>query len=156
MLRNSLIGIGAGCFLLVGCLTLSGCGDGLTRVPITGLLTVQGQPLAGASVQFFPTGSTQGLGAIGTSGPDGKFTVISSRDNDAGVPAGKYTVRVSLMMDGKGNILPPEALQADYPDAQEAVPAPYSTSSSNLEITIPEQGGEVKIDLPVKLKGKKK
>ena len=132
---------------------LAGCGDGISRVPITGLLTVQGEPLAGASVQFFPQAGTQGEGAMGVSGTDGKFTVISSRQDDAGLPAGKYKVRVSLMME-KGTVLPPDALQAEHPNAQEMVPSPFSTANSTLEVDIPAGGGEVKVDLPVKLKKK--
>ena len=148
--RNSYLN-SAACVLLVVC--IAGCGDGIGRVPITGLLTVKGEPLAGASVQFFPQAGTQGEGAIGVSGPDGKFAVISSRQDDAGIPPGKYKVRVSLMMDA-GKVLPPEALQAEYPNAQEIVPSPFSTANSTLEVDIPAGGGEVKVDLPVKLKKK--
>ncbi len=132
---------------------LSGCGDGISRVPITCMLTVQGEPLAGASVQFFPLAGTEGEGAMGISGTDGKFEVISSRQDDKGIPPGKYKVRVSLMME-KGKILPPDALQADFPNAQEIIPTPFSTASSTLEVMIPPGGGEVKVDLPVKIKKK--
>jgi len=143
------------CALMIcaSCLCLAGCGDGINRVPITGLVTVQGEPLAGASVQFFPQTGTEGEGAIGVSGSDGKFNVISSRQDDSGIPPGKYKVRVSLMMDA-GKVLPPEALQADFPNAQEVVPAPFCTANSTLEVMIPAGGGEVKVDLPVKLKKK--
>lgn len=144
----SLISLG-----MFGVATIAGCGDGISRVPITGFLTVQGEPLAGASVQFFPQTGTQGEGAIGVAGPDGKFAVISSRQDDAGIPPGKYKVRVSLMME-KGKVLPPDALQADFPNAQEVIPSPFSTANSTLEVMIPAGGGEVKVDLPVKLKKK--
>lgn len=144
--------VALGLAVVLGC--LSGCGDGLKRVPITGLLTVKGEPLSGASVQFFPVGTTAGEGAMGVSDTAGKFEVISSRDRDKGVPPGKYKVRVSLMMDGKGKILPPDALQADYPDAREAVPAPFCTPNSTIEVEIPEAGGEVKVDIPAALRKK--
>lgn len=137
---------------LVVTASLAGCGDGLSRVPITGVVTMQGNPLGGASVQFFPQGGTPGEGAIGTADKDGKFTVISSRNQDSGVPAGKYKVRVSLLVDRKGNALPAEATQADYPDAQESIPAPYCTSNSPLEVEIPKNGGEIKVEVPGKSK----
>lgn len=133
-----------------------GCGgDGLNRVPIQGVLTAKGSPLANATVQFTPQGGTPGEGALGMSDAEGKFTVISSRRDDPGVPPGEYLVRVSRFVDGKGNALPPEATQADYPDAKESIPAPYSTPSSPLRVTIAEEGGLVKIDVPAKVKGSK-
>lgn len=131
---------------------LTGCGDGVKRAQINGTVTLQGKPLAGASVQFFPEQGTEGEGAIGTADSEGKFTVISSRNRDAGVPPGKYKVRVSLMMDRKGNALPPDALQADFPDAREAIPAPFSTTTSTLVVEIPEKGGDIKVDVPAKLR----
>lgn len=150
--------IGAQLALCCAAISLTaGCGgDGLSRVPIKGLVTNQGTPLAGVSVQFFPAAGTPGEGAMGVADAEGKFEVISSRNDDSGVPPGKYTVRVSRLMDRDGTILPTDAIQADYPNAMESIPAPYSTSSSPLEVSIPEGGGEVKVDVPGKLLGKPK
>jgi hypothetical protein len=141
---------------LVPCLGLiAGCSkhDGLERAPITGILTVQGTPLPGATVLFIPVqgSQTQGAGAIGTSGPDGKFQVVSSRQDDAGIPPGEYSVAVSRLADPDGTILSPEATQADHPSARETVPAPYSGHASPLKVTIPKEGGEIKVDVPAKL-----
>ncbi len=133
---------------LFGVSVLAGCGDGLEREPIIGMLTMQGKPIIGASVQFFPATGTPGEGAIGTTDNDGKFTVISSRNRDTGVPAGKYTVRVSLLVDGKGKPLPPDALQADFPDARESIPSPYSTAASPIEVQIPDGGGQIQVEVP--------
>ncbi|MCC6510277.1 MAG: carboxypeptidase regulatory-like domain-containing protein [Pirellulaceae bacterium] len=134
-----------------------GCGgDGLDRVPIQGVLTANGTPVPSAIVQFTPKGGTPGEGAIGQSDAEGKFTVISSRQDDSGVPPGKYSVRISLLTDGKGNPLPPDATQADHPDAKESIPAPYSTPNSPLEVTIDDKGGAVLIDMPAKIAGLKK
>ncbi len=132
-----------------------GCGDGLNRVPIEGMLTAKGEPLGNAVVVFTPQSGTPGEGAIGQSNAEGKFTVISSRQDDSGVPPGKYKVRVSRMVDGKGAPLPQDATQADYPDARESIPAPFSTSNSPIEVTIDDKGGQVKIDVPAKPGAKK-
>lgn len=130
-----------------------GCGgDGLSRVPIQGLVKMDGAPLASAVVQLTPKTGTPGEGALGMSDGEGKFTVISSRKDDAGVPPGKYGVRVSRLTDAKGTPLPPDATQADHPDAKESIPAPYSLPSSPLEVTIDAKGGLVEINIP----GKKK
>lgn len=138
--------------LFPGC----GGGDGLERAPITGLVTVQGAPLAGASVQFMPASGTPGEGALGTSDAEGKFTVISSRQSDEGIPAGEYTVRVSRLVNVDGTPLPSDAADADYPDAWESVPTPYSGMDSPLKAVIAPEGGEVKVEIPVALLQKKK
>lgn len=139
------------CWLSV--LLVFGCsrGDGLKRAPIVGLLTLQGAPLAGASVEFTPVGGTPGQGAMGVADAEGKFEVISSRRNDEGIPPGEYSVRVSLFANPDGTPLPPDATQADNPFAYEAIPNPYSGIGSPLKVTIPETGGEVKVDVPTKL-----
>lgn len=145
----------ATCLLPVAALVLlAGCGggkDGLERAPITGLVTVEGAPLAGATVQFTPVGGTPGEGALGVSDAQGKFQVISSRKGDEGIPPGEYSVMVSVLADPDGTRLSSEATQADHPFAQEIVPAPYSGQGSPLKVTIAKEGGEVKVDIPAKL-----
>ncbi len=138
-------------------LSLTGCGgDGLDRVPIQGVVKALGVPVPYAIIQFSPKAGTPGEGAIGQSDAEGKFTVISSRHDDAGIPPGNYGVRVSLMVDGKGKFLPSDATQADYPDAKEAIPAPFSLPTSPIEITIDAKGGQVAVDIPVKIAALKK
>ncbi|MGE0758201.1 MAG: carboxypeptidase-like regulatory domain-containing protein [Pirellulaceae bacterium] len=135
----------------------AGCGgDGLTRVPIQGTLTAEGAPVENATVQFIPAEGTVGEGAIGMTDENGKFTVISSRDSDAGVPPGKYRVRVTRLIDGDGTILPADAREADYPLSRESIPQPYSGMNTTLETTISDAGGEVKVEIPKKVPGKRK
>jgi hypothetical protein len=141
------------CYLVVTMIGIVGCGDGIERVPIQGEILAVGKPVPNASIQFLPAEGTIGQGAIGVSDQDGKFTVISSRQSDEGIPPGKYKVIVSRFMDKDGTILPSDAKQADFPDAVESVPPPYCTTNSPIEVTIAE-GGVVKVELPVKLKGK--
>jgi len=80
-----------------------GCGDSLTRVPIQGLVKAQGNPLENATIQCTPKAGTDGIGALGMSDANGNFTVISSRQDDSGIPPGKYGVRISKFVDEKGN-----------------------------------------------------
>ena len=135
---------------------LTACGgDGLKRVPVKGQVTAKGVVVANATVLFMPVDGTKGEGGIGTTDSDGNYTLTGSRRGDSGVVPGKYKVRVSRLMDRDGTILPSDAKQADYPHAEESVPAPYSSPDSSLVVTVPEAGGTVNIEIPVKLLGKK-
>lgn len=147
------------CFpvLLVVASAMVGCGgDKLKRVPIEGVLTAMGEPVGGATVQFIPAQGTPGEGGIGQTGPDGKFTLISSRKDDPGIPPGKYTVRVTRIMEPDGTIVSPDEPEANHPDARESIPAPYSGANSPLEATISESGGQIKLEIPAKVPGKMK
>lgn len=135
---------------------LLGCGgDGLRRVPVKGQVTAKGAPVGNATVSFVPVAGTKGEGGIGTTDRDGHFTLTGSRRGDAGVVPGKYKVRVSRLIDRDGTVLPSDAKEADYPHAKESVPAPFSSPESALEVEVPEQGGTVNVEIPVKLLGKK-
>jgi hypothetical protein len=134
--------------LLVG---LAGCGDGVTRVPVQGTLTAAGKPLGNATIQFLPMESTKGEGGIAKSESDGSFVLIGSRAGEKAIAPGKYKVRVSRLVARDGTALPADAKQADYPDAKESIPPPYSAIDSTLEATVPEAGGKVDVDIPVAL-----
>src|SRR5262245_48050790 len=141
---------------VVSILGLLGCGgDGLWRVPVRGTVTAKGTPVGNATVLFMPADGTQGEGGIGSTDTDGNFTLTGSRRGDAGVVPGKYKVRVSRFVDRDGTVLPSDAKQADFPLAVESVPAPYSAPDSPLEVTVPEAGGTVIVEIPAKLLGKK-
>jgi hypothetical protein len=140
--------------LLCGAASLGCGGDGLKRVNIEGQLEAENGPVAHATVQLIPVGDTAGDGALGLADQAGKFTVVSSRDRDQGLPPGRYRVRVSQLIDGDGTVLPGDATQAEYPFSREGVPPPYSTLESPLEVTISDQGGMVLVELPVKTLGK--
>lgn len=145
------------CIAAVSLVALLGCGgDGLRRVPVQGKVTAKGVPVGNASVLFMPSDGTQGEGGIGTTADDGSFTLIGSRRGDSGVVPGKYKVRVSRFLDHDGTVLSSEAKQADFPHAVESVPAPYSSPNSPLEVTVPDQGGAVMVEIPVKMLGKSK
>ena len=142
--------------LAVSILGFLGCGgDGLRRVPVQGTVTAKGVPVGDATVLFMPADATPGEGGIGTTDRDGHFTLTGSRRGDAGVVPGKYKVRVSRFVDRDGTVLSSDAKQADYPHAVESIPAPYSAPDSPLEVTVPEKGGTVNVEVPVKTVGKK-
>lgn len=139
----------------ISCLGVLGCGgDGLRRVPVQGKVTAQGVEVANALVSFVPADVTKGEGGIGATDPSGNYTLTGSRRGDKGVVPGKYKVRISRFMDRDGTILAANAKQADFPHAMESVPAPYSSIDSPLEVTVPDKGGTMDVEIPVKLRGK--
>jgi hypothetical protein len=82
----------------------SGCGDGLAQV--SGVVTLDGQPLHGGSgdtritVQFQPAG---GLGstAIGLADESGRYTLATG--SKTGIPPGEYLVSCSASQLTPGN-----------------------------------------------------
>jgi hypothetical protein len=133
-----------------------GCGgDGLKRVPVKGKVTAEGEAVGNATVSFIPADGTKGEGGIGTTDADGNFTLTGSRRGDQGIVPGTYRVRISRFVDRDGTLLPSDHKQADFPHAVESVPAPFSSPDSTLEVTVPDKGGTVNIEIPAKLTGKK-
>lgn len=70
-------------------LSLAGCGRTSDLIPTEGMVTLDGKPLAGATVLLIPEGTT-GQSAFGTLQSDGSFRLVTSgRD---GVLPGSYRV----------------------------------------------------------------
>ncbi|WP_145263394.1 carboxypeptidase-like regulatory domain-containing protein [Calycomorphotria hydatis] len=121
---------------LTFCLFMIGCGykvEGPDIAPVRGMVTLDGKPLANASVEFQPINvamSENGLGGSGANGftdEAGQFTMyVGSR---AGAQAGTYRVLIS-----KSN----SATDTD-PAPPQILPPKYN-SQSQMEVTIPERG----------------
>lgn len=76
------------CMMLACLLVFSGCG-GSDRSPVSGTVTLDGQPVAVGSISFRPAKGTKGNTA-GTTIVDGRYTVAAER----GLSPGDYTVQV--------------------------------------------------------------
>lgn len=86
---------------------LEGCGSGRPKtVPVTGVVTLDGKPIEGANVTFYPdTGEATGTTgqqkksdtasrpATGATDKDGKFTLKTFEPGDGALP-GKYKVAI--------------------------------------------------------------
>ncbi len=73
-----------------------GCGNGATRqdtVPVTGLVTYNGEPVEGATV-VFGAASGQDRPATGTTDGSGRFTLTTYERGDGAI-AGEFTVAIS-------------------------------------------------------------
>lgn len=72
-----------------------GCGPRVVRYPVAGIVTLDGQPVKGASVTFMPRG--KGRPGIGETGAEGRFTMKDAGMHD-GLPPGDYDVLVMLAL----------------------------------------------------------
>ena len=84
------------CVLVVFSFALeSGCGDGRAkRVPVSGIVTIDGAPLAFGSVTFLPEpGQASARAGGGSLDENGAFSISSFTPNDGLMP-GKYSVMI--------------------------------------------------------------
>lgn len=97
--------------LLQACVALlvGGCGGSLPAVaPVKGLVTIDGQPLAGATVIFRTSEPVAGFGplvATGKTGDDGRFTLttrVDARRSLPGAAVGGHRVTVSAFVPPDG------------------------------------------------------
>ena len=84
---------GPALWVFVGALLASGCGSGGNLLPVSGTVTLDGQPLKAGDVQFHPEGSQNPsqempIGHI----KDGKYELTTR--GKKGAPPGKYKVVV--------------------------------------------------------------
>lgn len=133
-----------------------GCGGGAdakplpVTVPVSGLVTLDGQPLASATVTFIPQGQTKGTDCKGMTDESGKY-VLKQQHGTEGAPPGNYKVVISRLLRGDGTPLPKEG-GGDGGIATETLSRRYSDiTKTKLTAVVPEKGGEFKFDL----KGKK-
>jgi hypothetical protein len=80
--------------LLLLLAAMPACGpSGPRPVPVSGTVTVDGQPMAGASVMFMP--QSEGRPGVGVTDEAGKFRLTSGSSQE-GVLPGPYKVTVTL------------------------------------------------------------
>jgi hypothetical protein len=135
-------------------LSVAGCGKGdPSHVGVSGKVTLNDEPLAGALVNFIPVGKTQGIGAQARTGADGRYQ-LNDRRGQPGAAPGDYKVTISKRVMPNGADVP-----ADDPTppiespAREKLPTIYSNRArTTLKAVVPTQGGD--IDFPLKGKGK--
>lgn len=117
-------------------LIIAGCGGAPDRkeVPVAGVITLNGEPLEGADINFLHEKHPVGM----MTGPGGKYNIPT------GVIPGEYKVTISKV---KGLETVPEGLAVGYgpgdPEHPETLPPQYSSPQlTKLKITIPPEGTE--------------
>jgi len=85
------------CMAVFAALTLiSGCSDRIATIKVTGTITLDGQPLAGANVNFSPKVEGEGNPGFGVTDANGRYTLQTlAGAADAGTTPGEYLVTVT-------------------------------------------------------------
>ena len=131
----------AGClFVAAACLATSGCGQ-KEEIPelvsVTGKVTFQGQPLANASISFFPADedkeSTSVVRPHAQTDEQGEYELSWNTEN-GGAPPGKYQVAITAFKPNDDEEVQPESL----------IPKKYnSPKTSGLIADVREDGENV-------------
>jgi hypothetical protein len=124
---------------------IAGCGggDGPRLAPVEGTVTLDGQPLAGASVVFQPE---HGRPSVGETDDAGRYKLDYTRDKP-GAMLGKHRVSISTFREAD-----PDADDPAHRKGQpERVPAKYNVETTlEVEVTA---GRKEPIDFPLDSKG---
>lgn len=121
-----------GAALAAACLGLTSCSDGPKVVPVSGYVTIDGQPLAYGHVQVIPAGSRPASGRLDGSG---RFTLTTTSPND-GCAVGTHPVVILA-----GESLTPETTKWHAPQKYADV------KTSELTVTITGPTDDLKIEL---------
>ncbi|MBC7351982.1 MAG: carboxypeptidase regulatory-like domain-containing protein [Thermogutta sp.] len=141
-----------------GLVISQGCGS-RTRgnipqtAPVSGIVTLDGQPVDGATVVFVPTG-TPAYGAYAVTDSKGRFVLKSSETVSGAVP-GKYFVQVTKLVTdttGKQYVVAEDAEHAALASGdttptgtggitRNVLPEKYANpKTSGIEVTVPPEG----------------
>ena len=122
----------AGSALAAVVLALTGCDGGPTIVPVSGTVTLDGQPLAYGHVQVLPAGWRPASGRLDGSG---RFTLTTTTPND-GCPVGTHPAVVLA-----GESITPETMKWHAPSKYADV------KTADLTVTITGPTTDLKIEL---------
>jgi hypothetical protein len=142
MMQNKIGVIFVCLFLLISVLCVPGCNKStaIKTDVVTGVVTKDGSPLAGAKVTFSPV-DANGSVAVGTTDDSGKYALQTLLGvADAGTTPGDYVVTVSKMVNeptGRQEMSESEGKMVDIMIGKETVPAKFTTKGSTpLKATV--------------------
>ncbi len=115
---------------------LAGCGSSKTA-PVSGRVTLNGKPLAKASVTFAPVGGTSaeepGPSSAAITDSDGRYTLRLIGQDGRGAVIGKHKVRIALQEEVDES--------DDNPSKLKQLPLKYN-GQTTLEFDVPAGGTE--------------
>lgn len=120
---------------------LVGCGGEFQMAPVSGVVTLDGEPLANASLYFQPqrTGSGPIVGppSIGVTDEEGRFR-LRAQTNDTGAVVGEHRVSISTF---ESRMVDPQNSDRVEVVSEERVPPRYR-APSQLTFTVPSGGAD--------------
>ncbi|WP_169975767.1 carboxypeptidase-like regulatory domain-containing protein [Tautonia rosea] len=132
----------------------TGCGSGPKLVPVSGIVTLNGEPLEGAELTFVPDpGNAEMTPGGDQTGPNGNYKAMYNFRS--GLAPGKYTVLISKKTGtGEGAENAPPEIMGDPTMAamggymEETLPEKYADPlKSDFNIEVPEEGGVFEFDV---------
>jgi hypothetical protein len=130
-------------FLSFLLLPVMGCGGPYKFAPISGQVTLNGQPLANASITFQPeasaTNNNPGPGSGAFTDADGRYTLKVIGTETRGAVVGKHKVRITLVADADS--------ADDKPKRVKQLPGRYNAKTT-LVYDVP-AGGSSTADFPL-------
>lgn len=135
------------CLLAILLVTVAvGCKKSRVYVPVTGTLTLEGKPIAGATVSFLPV-APDGTAAAGRTDESGTFSLSSGPES--GCLVGDY--KVSCVKVETKNISDPRAtglVTTKTVTSKNELPSKYADASvSGLTVTVKKGMEPVKLEL---------
>lgn len=114
--------------------------------PVSGVVTLNAKPVAGAMLQFVPQGTTKGNDCFGVTDESGKYSLKQFRGEE-GAQVGEYAVVIELHLKPDGSPLKENEAPREVM-ANQVLPKMYSELASTvLRATVPEGGGQFDFDL---------
>jgi len=130
-------------FSVLALSTMTGCSSGkideIQTLPVEGTVTLDGQPLAMATVQFQPQ-SGEGRSSAGRTDDTGHFELIFDSDRNGALP-GAHRVSITAVrevpgkQDEEGNALTEQIVPAKY-NARSTLTAQVSESTSSYDFAL--------------------
>lgn len=119
-------------FALCTALVLAGCGSGESYAPVSGIVTLNGEPLADAKLIFEPVGDETGTGSgkpsYGRTDDSGRYTLTCPIAEEEGAAVGEHRVRIVTM---KATEYTPEQMES----ARQTLQKQEAAGGSNAQIT---------------------
>jgi hypothetical protein len=113
----------------------AGCGGPYKSVPVSGRVTLNGKPLAKASVTFAPVGKDAnvepGPSSVGTTDADGRYALRLVGADGSGAVVGKHMVRIAILDETDTSV--------DAPVRMKQLPLKYN-GQTTLRFDVPADG----------------
>lgn len=117
-----------------------GCGRGSYEklLPASGIVTLDGTPLVGATVAYIPIKSNQQQPSYGYTDGKGKYA-LKTPEGYVGVSPGEYRIVISRMVMENGSPIPPGS-QTGAAEGHESIPFPHSDPRATKNVAVVADG----------------